>query len=257
MSSLKEVSRARSDRTGLASARSRFERRAAAARRRPALLWGTLVGLLLLVGVVAWLGWFSAVLSADDVRVEGATGGAATQVRDVAQVPLGGALLRLDTDGVAARLVADRRWKDVSVARSLPHTVVVTVTPRVAALGIRRSATKIDLVDSDGLVFRTVAKAPAAVPVVQAGAAQVSPTGVQAALEATGALEEGLRAEVSGVTLSSADQVTFTLTHKDKKRTVIWGAAGEADLKARLVAVLLSEPGATIDVSVPSSPVTR
>ncbi len=257
MTSLKEASRTPADRTGLASARSRFERRAAAARRRPALLWGSVVGLLLVAGLVAWLGWFSAVLPASEVRVEGATGAAAAQIRDVAQVPLGGALLRLDTDAVTGRLVADRRWKDVSVTRSLPHTVVIRVTPRVAALGIRRSSSTIDLVDTDGLVFRTVTKAPTSIPVVQAGGAAVSPTGVRAALEALAALQKALRAEVSGVTLSSADQVTLTLTHKDTKRTVIWGAAGEADLKARLVAVLLGEPGATIDVSVPSSPVTR
>ncbi|MEO7754273.1 MAG: cell division protein, partial [Terracoccus sp.] len=71
------------------------------------------------------------------------------------------------------------------------------------------------------------------------------------------ALPTALRTEVSGVTLSSADQVTFTLTHKGNRRTVVWGAAGEADLKAQLVTVLVDQPGATIDVSVPSSPVTR
>ncbi|MEO7753931.1 MAG: FtsQ-type POTRA domain-containing protein, partial [Terracoccus sp.] len=182
--SVKEATRTAAGRTGLSSARSRFERRAAAARRRPALLWGSAVGLLLVAGLVAWLGWFSSVMPASDVTVEGATGAGATQVRSVAKVPLGGALLRVDTDAVAGRILADRRWKNVSVSRSLPHTVVIRVTPRVAALGIRRTASTIDLVDADGLAFRTVNKAPAGVPVVQAGGAKVSPTGVQAALEA-------------------------------------------------------------------------
>ncbi len=57
--------------TGLASARTRFERRAAAARRRPRLLAGVLVAVLLLGGLVAWLGWFSSVLTASKVEVHG------------------------------------------------------------------------------------------------------------------------------------------------------------------------------------------
>jgi cell division protein FtsQ len=38
---------------------------------------------------------------------------------------------------------------------------------------------------------------------------------------------------------------------------VIWGGLGDASVKARLVEILSKEPGGTIDVSVPESPVTR
>ncbi|MCU1538532.1 MAG: Polypeptide-transport-associated domain protein FtsQ-type, partial [Humibacillus sp.] len=65
---------------GLASSRSRFERRAAAARRRPRLLAGIGAGLLLLVGALVWVGWFSSLLTVTTVQVRGASGQAAAQV---------------------------------------------------------------------------------------------------------------------------------------------------------------------------------
>jgi cell division protein FtsQ len=244
--------------TGLASSRTRFERRAAAARRRPRLVAGVLVAVLLVVGLVAWLGWFSSVLTASRVEVHGVSPAAAGQVRAVAQVPLGGPLMRVDTDAVTARLLAGRSWSSVSVGRSLPDTVVVTVTPRVAVLAVRNPRGEVDVVDRDGFTFRTVGSAPAGVPLVSSGAAQVTKAGVDAALAALGSLAPDLRADVSGISVSAADQVSFTVKAKgEKRKTVVWGGADNGPRKAELVKILLTQPGATIDVSVPSSPVTR
>lgn len=215
------------------------------------------VGLLLLVGALAWVGWYSPVLAADSVRVEGALGGQAEQVKRVAAVPLGEPVLRVDTDAVAARLEADRQWADISVGRSLPHTITITVTPRVAALAVRLPNGKVDLVDASGVAFRTMSEPPGGVPTVTAGAAKVTPAGVTAALQALDALDPTLRESVSAVTVSAADQVTFNVKVKDEPKTVVWGGPGEAALKARVVGILLKQPGTTVDVSVPRSPVTR
>lgn len=244
--------------TGLASSRTRFERRAAAARRRPRLVAGVLVAVLLVAGLVAWVGWFSSVLTASRVEVHGVSPAAAGQVRAVAQVPLGGPLMRVDTDAVTARLLAGRSWSSVSVGRSLPDTVVVTVTPRVAVLAVRNPRGEVDVVDRDGFAFRTVGSAPEGVPLVSSGAAQVTKAGVDAALAALGSLAPDLRADVSGISVSAADQVSFTVKSKgEKRKTVVWGGADNGRRKAELVKILLTQPGATIDVSVPSSPVTR
>ncbi|MGW5238981.1 cell division protein FtsQ/DivIB [Monashia sp. NPDC004114] len=243
---------------GVSSSLARFERRAAAARRRPRVVLAVLVVALLLAGVAVWLGWFSSALNATTVEIRGVTGPAAAQVRSTAAVPLGGPLLRVDTDAVARRVVAGREWTDVSVSRSLPHTVVVTVTPRVAVLAVRNPQGQVDVVDREGFAFRTVASAPPGVPLVTSSADQVSAQGVAAALQALGSLEPKLRADVSGVTVSVADQVTFTIKpDKGARKTVVWGGAGSGELKAKLVKILLPQPGSTIDVSVPSSPVTR
>jgi cell division protein FtsQ len=248
----------RSSGTGLASSRARFERRAAAARRRPRLVAGVLIGLLVLAGLSAWLVWFSGVLTATTVEVRGVTGPAVAQVKEVAQVPLGGPLMRVDTDAVAQRVVNGREWTDVTVSRILPHSVVIDVTPRVAVLAVRNPQGQVDVVDRDGFAFRTVETAPAGVPLVTSTADRVSADGVTAALQALGNLEPQLRAEVSGVTVSVADQVSFTLKPaKGAAKTVVWGGPGDGERKAKLVKILLGQPGSTIDVTVPSSPVTR
>ena len=242
---------------GLSSARVRFEKRAAAARRRPRLIASIAVALLLAVGLVAWLGWFSPVFTADAVVVKGASKAQAAQVRRAAAVPLGGPVLRVDTGAVTRRLEADRQWADIVVERSLPHTVTITVRPREAALAVRTSSGNVEVVDGDGFIFRTVTSPPRGIPLVTSGTTAVTRAGVTAALQALAALDPAGREAVSGVTVSAADQVKFTLTVKGARKTVVWGGPGEAATKARLVTILLKEPGSTVDVSVPSSPVTR
>jgi cell division protein FtsQ len=146
----------------------------------------------------------------------------------------------------------------VSVSRSLPDTVVIEVTPRVAVLAVRNPQGQVDVVDRDGFAFRTVDAAPDGVPLVSSGAAQVTKAGVTAAVQALRSLDPALRADVSGVSVSAADQVSFTVTAKgERSKTVVWGGAGDGERKAQLVKILLREPGSTIDVSVPASPVTR
>jgi len=244
--------------TGLSSSRTRFERRAAAARRRPRLVVGVLVALLLLAGLLVWVGWFSSSLTASRVEVQGVSAAASAHVRGVAKVPLGGPLMRVDTDAVAQRLIAGKEWSTVSVGRGLPDTIVISVTPRVAVLAVRNPQGEVDVVDRDGFAFRTADSAPAGVPLVSSGSAQVTKQGVDAALAALGSLDPALRADVSGVSVSTADQVSFTVKAKgEKRKTVVWGGAADGKRKAELVKILLPEPGSTIDVSVPSSPVTR
>lgn len=242
---------------GLSSARARFERRAAAARRRPRVIASAAVALLLVAGLVAWLGWFSPVFTADTVVVKGASKAQAAQVRRAAAVPLGGPVLRVDTRTVAGRLEADREWADVVVERSLPHTITISVRPREAALAVRTSSGKVEVVDDDGFVFRTVGEPPQGVPLVTSGTTVVTKAGVTAALQALSALEPAMRTTVSGVTVSAADQVKFALTVKGARKTVVWGGPGDAATKARLVTILVKQPGSTVDVSAPSSPVTR
>ncbi|NUO35579.1 MAG: cell division protein FtsQ, partial [Dermatophilaceae bacterium] len=51
--------------------------------------------------------------------------------------------------------------------------------------------------------------------------------------------------------------VSFTVQSGERRKSVVWGGPGDGERKAKLVKILLGEPGSTIDVSVPSSPVTR
>lgn len=242
---------------GLGSARQRFEARVTRARRRPLLLATALASVVAVAAGLIWLGWFSSVLTATTVRVEGVSGAEAKIVREVADVPLGGPLMRVDTDEVAGRLEAGRAWTEIRVGRSLPHSVVIHVTARTPVLALRNLQGQLELVDEGGVAYRVAAKAPKGVPVVTAGAAGVSPAGLRAALAALGALPTSVRAKVADVTVGGADQVSFTIGGKQGRRTVVWGAAGNEHDKARLLALLLEQPGSTIDVSVPDLPVVR
>jgi cell division protein FtsQ len=213
--------------------------------------------LLVLTGGLAWLGWFSTLLLAESVTVEGATGVQARVVREVAAIPLGGPVMRVDTTAAAQRLERDGRWKEVSVSRSLPHSIVIAVVPRVAVLAVRTPGGPVDLYDRDGVPFQRVSSAPRDLPLVASSSAGASPEGVRATLEALDALDRELRRAVTSVTLTKAGRVTLTLDLKGTSRNVIWGPAGDAALKAKVLAVLVDQPGQTIDVSVPDSPVTR
>ncbi|GAA6527055.1 FtsQ-type POTRA domain-containing protein [Intrasporangium sp. DVR] len=242
---------------GLPSARARFERRAARARRRPLLIALVLTLVTAVVGGVVWLGYFSSLLLAERVEVRGVSTWQARAVRDVAAVPLGGPVMRVDTAAASARLEQDRRWVHVSVSRSLPHSVVIEVTPRVAVLGVRLPSGAVDLYDLEGVAFRTVDTAPTSLPVVSSTGGSASEDGVKAVLQALAVLDPDLRRAVDDVTISGGDRVTFTVAAPGGVRTVRWGGPGDAAVKAKLVALLVKQPGQTIDVTVPEAPVTR
>jgi cell division protein FtsQ len=243
--------------TGLSSARARFERRAVRARRRPWLIGLVVTLVLVLAGGAVWLGWFSSLVLAERVDVRGVGSSQARAVREVAAVPLGGPLMRVDTAAAVERLERDRRWIDISVSRALPHSVVIEVTPRVAVLAVRTPSGDVELHDREGVAFRTASAPPDGVPVVSSTRGGASAEGVEAVLQALSALDADLRDAVTEVTLSGGDRVTLTLNAKGAERTVLWGGPGEAVLKAKLVAILVGEPGQTIDVTVPEAPVTR
>jgi cell division protein FtsQ len=212
---------------------------------------------VLLAGGAVWLGWFSSLLVAERVDVRGVGASEARVVREVAAVPLGGQLMRVDTGAAKDRLERDRRWADVSVARRLPHSVVIEVTPRVAVLVVRGRSGGLELYDREGVAFRTVAEPPDGLPVVSSTGGAATPDGVRAVLHALAALDRGLRKAVTDVALARGDRVELTLDTKHGRRTVLWGGPDDAAVKAKLVAVLIAEPGRTIDVTVPEAPVTR
>jgi cell division protein FtsQ len=212
---------------------------------------------LLLAAGAVWLGWFSSLLLAERVDVRGVGSSEARVVREVAAVPLGGPLMRVDTGAARDRLEGDRRWVEISVARRLPHSVVIEVTPRVAVLVVRDSSGALELYDRDGVAFQSVAEPPDGLPVVSSTGGAATPEGIRAVLNALAALNRTLRDAVTDVVLARGDRVELTLDTKSGQRSVLWGGPDDAAIKAKLVAVLIAEPGRTIDVTVPEAPVTR
>ncbi len=237
-----------------ASAANRFRDRALSNRRRP---WRRVALGLAGVGVVALLVWtvgWSTLLGVDRIRVSGVTGGEADAVAELVGVPEGVPLARVDTDAVAARVRERRTVAEVSVRRVLPGTLAVDVVPRTPAIVVRNPQGLLEVVDATGVAFGTVRAAPAGLPVVSAtGSRGMTRDALLAALTVVRALPEDLERQVSSVTVSSAELVTFTLG----PRTVVWGGGEDADRKVAILRALLRTGASVVDVSAPDTPVTR
>lgn len=217
-------------------------------------LLASAAGMVALVVLLGWLVWFSPVLSVRTVAVTGIEGDAATTtIRDLAAVPEGTPLARIDTEGIEAALATLPELASVTVDRSWPSTVRIEVVPRVG-LAVVDVAGVSWLIDRTGVLFAQVTEPPAGMPELQVEAAGPGDRTTGAALDVIGALPADIRNRVSVVAAQSPDSVVLTLTGG---RTVIWGSAADSDRKALVLAGLFDRPGRTIDVSSPSAVVIR
>ena len=246
------------ERTATVSDRSRraFARRAWARRWLRVRPLAVVAGVLALAVVAGWVVLASPVLVVRTVQVEVSTSGAdrldPAVIRRLAAVPLGRPLARLDTAAVGARVRQLPGVASVTVSRSWPSTVVVSVTARtpVAAL---RSGDGYALVDGAAVPFQQVRTVPAGLPLVQAGSAGGA-AALRAAIGVVVALPAALRATVSRVAAPTAEDVTLTLR---SGRTVVWGGVARSTRKAVVLAALLKYPAKVYDVSAPDAPTTR
>ena len=170
------------------------------------------------------------------------------------QVPAGTPLARVDTDAVGARVRERVTVAEVSVRRSWPGTLTVEVVPRSAALVVRNPQGRLEVVDAEGVTFGTVRAAPKRVPVVTATDPRgTSKEALLSSLALLDALPADLASGVSGIKVSSANLITFTLG----KRSVVWGSGEDSERKVAILIALLKTPAKVIDVSAPDTPVTR
>jgi cell division protein FtsQ len=230
--------------------RERTESTAAPRHRSHLLRWLIVAGVLVIALFAIWLVAFSSVFGVRTVTVTGTELVTAEQVRSAAAIPSGSPLARLDTNAIRARIAAISEVRTVTVSTSYPSTVTITVTERVA-VGYRSGPDGASLVDASNVQFRTTAKPPAGLPRLQLSvdpAASAATSVVAAALPAT------LARKISLISAATTESVTLALTDG---RTVLWGGTDRDADKARLLPVLLSQPGRYFDVSDPSSVISR
>lgn len=236
------------------SSAARFRERELANRRRP---WRRVFAVLVAVTVVAVLVWvlgWSSILGVSKVEVSGATGAEASAVAELVDVPIGTPLARVDTDAAAARVRERITVAEVSVRRAWPSTLAVDIVLRTPAIVVRNPQGQLEVADAEGVSFGVVKAAPKGVPVVKAvGAKGATREALQSALALLNALPSDLSSQVSGITVSSANLVTFTLG----KRTVVWGSGADSERKVAILTALLPTKAKVIDVSAPETPVTR
>jgi len=213
------------------------------------------------VGVVAglvWLVWFSTVLVATDVEVEGMSTLRAETIRQQADVPLGVQLARLDTVAIETRVARMERIDKVDVRRRWPNTVLVSVKERVP-VGWVLSNGAIRYVDRNGIDFRTVSSEPENLLEIRIDTED--PLVRQQALEAVTRVitflrskARGIYAQIQYVSAETQDSVHLRLT---EKRIVVWGSAERNEEKAVVLRPLLRVDAERYDVSAPELPTTQ
>jgi cell division protein FtsQ len=219
-------------------------------RRLRPFLYAALV-LALVVGGV-WLVFFSSVVTVREVAVRGNQTVSAVRVRAVAKAPLGRQLARVDLGAIQARVETIPAVKSVSVSRSWPHTVAISITERTPVAVVDRGA-GLQAVDQDGVLFGGYARKPDDLPLVVT-APDVKAEALAEAAHVVASLRSDIASKVDRVEVETVDRIRL---HLAGGRTVMWGSAEESGQKAAVLAVLLGRDAQEIDVSVPGRPTTR
>ena len=263
---------------------ARFAEKAAMRRRlarHRAYLAGAVVAL---VGALAWLLLLSPVLAldADSVQVTGA--GTVVDVADVHAVVAavdGVPLPRLDTVGLRDRVLDVPGVRRAKISRVWPHGLTVSLVSREPVAAVPQPASTdgaeartggaeaptggaeppvpgFTLLDTEGFSVGWTATAPEGLPVVSVPVGEGAQRTLTAVLTILHALPPELAAEVA--TIEAATQDTVRMRLRDGK-TVVWGSAGDAPLKIRVLQALRAAPAAAgaqeFDVSAPTLPITR
>ncbi len=212
-----------------------------------------LLALLVLIGVATWVLLGSRLFGVSSVVVSGTSRVGVVQVTDLAAIPSGTPLARVDTAVVAARVERLPAVRSVDVRRDWPRTVRIVVHERVPA-AVRARGSGFVLVDRTGVVFDEVDRRPDGLPLVSAPVDAGAPA-LRAALDVLDAVPAGVRSKVRSVRATDPEDVTLRLT---RGRTVVWGSTDRSARKGAVLAVLMTRKAAkVIDVSTPDAPVTR
>lgn len=214
-------------------------------RRRRRLRSILIVVSVVLAGGVAWLVWFSPVLSVTGVRVVGVVGDEANAVLAVSRIPIGVPLARIDADAASAAVLSLPWVSAAEVRRGWPTEVVIAVQPRTAIAVDSVSGRGID---ASGVVFDASAALPKTLPSVAA-----SGVGIDAAMSVIANLPADLGPRVAKVTATSRDDVDLEL-HSGAK--VHWGSADQVDLKSSVLRALMKKKQDVYDVTAPELPTT-
>jgi cell division protein FtsQ len=235
----------------------RFFERSRSERRRRWLRIAAGVLLVAAVAALAWLVWFSSVLSVRDVEVAGRTTLKESQVLRAAQVPVGRPLARVDVGSIEQRISALDRVDTVEVGRSWPHTLSITIVERKAVMWARIDG-QVRGIDRNGIAFRSYGSPPdglleATIDVTDARDRLQTAEALAAVVVQIRDRDPGLRKEIESVKASTKDSVELSLT---KGRTVVWGSSAEGRRKLQVLEPLLGLEASKYDVSAPDQPTT-
>jgi cell division protein FtsQ len=234
-------------------------------RTRRIRMWWR-VGAVALVVLIAWIAFWSPVLSVDRVRLRGARYTTAADVAEAADLRRSDNLLLVSTSDIEIAAETLPWVKRAEVRRVLPGTLRIKIVERRPAMALTLDAGARDarwLVDAGGRVLarsRASKNLPVlagmTIPEIEAGDIVPSPE-ARAALAAYVSMPRALRTKVVAVFAPTVERLTFTM----RDRTLVrYGAAEELDAKNSVLASVLAKlrsqgrAVAYIDIRVPASP---
>ena len=220
-------------------------------RRTRWIVLGSGLLVLLLAGIATWLVWFSSVLAATEVKVNGLSLLTEQQVTDAAAVELGGPLAAQDVDAIRGRVAALAPVAEVRVERHFPHTIEITVTERTLAY-VWMDEDVARWVDSNGIVFHEGGETTQ--EIVRANIAAPDQRLLKDVATVVSAVAPVLGDRITLLQASAVDRIEIQLSDGD---TVVWGSAEQSHVKAQVLSVLLSQDASVYDVSAPHAPTTR
>lgn len=235
---------ARARRKALRAEIRRFTQRS----RRRRILWLSAIGAaVLLVGGSAAAA-YSPLFAVEKITVVGATTLDPAAVEASLAEQVGTPLALVDTSEVKAALLAFPLIETYALEAKPPHDLTVRIVERTP-VGVLRSDAGYTLVDAAGVALATTTDQPAGQPLLEIDGGTDSVAFESAGLVVR-SLPADIRAALTGVSASTGDDVTLTLS---SGLTVAWGSSEQSPLKSTVLAkTLVANPGAsTIDVTSP------
>ncbi|MGW6173390.1 cell division protein FtsQ/DivIB [Arthrobacter sp. NPDC055138] len=225
-------------------------------RRRLLIAAGTVVVLLAVMTSVIFL---SPALAVKTITVDGAELTDSGTLSEALEPLKGIPLARVGEREVAAHVDHFPAVESVEVVAKPPSELHVRIIERTP-VAVLKDGKKFVLIDESGKALASVRKrSEAKLPLID-GANAAEDSDVFASITGVlGALQPEVLKQLEHASARSVDSVELQLTNGQK---VLWGNAGQQELKATVLQALLQAKGvkgkaSVIDVSTPTRPVTR
>ncbi|EHR51909.1 cell division septal protein [Saccharomonospora marina XMU15] len=205
---------------------------------------------VLTVLTIGYLLYFTELVGVRSVEVVGANEVPADRIRELAAVPAGQPMLRVDTDEVAMRVSSLPTVASVEVSRSWPSTIEIAVTER-RPIGFYDTGRKLYLVDRGGFVYKEIGEPVQGLPKLELSKVGPHDAATRSVASVLADLPPQLREQVRFARAETPGSIELALADG---RIVRWGDAEQTGRKAKVLAVLLTRAGEVYDVSSPELP---
>jgi cell division protein FtsQ len=203
---------------------------------------------------------YSPLFAVQTVAVDGTKMLTPEQVQSALEPLHGKPLPQVNDDEVRQLLQPLVQVKEVTTEARPPSVLLVHIRERTPVALVKQGEA-FQLVDVDGVQLGTT-QDPGSIllPVIDGGAGVIGKDLFKAITAVLAALPADVLAKLSDASAKSVDAVELKLVDG---QTIVWGNAGEKELKAKVLEALLKAPAdpknpvQVYDVSVPRHPVTR